>query len=43
MILAWINPREVKRMGGFIKANEELAKKGKRIDIFDGKYWIVKN
>jgi|GEM_PF-5520378 hypothetical protein len=43
MVLGWISPKEVARMGGFRKANEQLAAKGKRIDIFDGEYWIVKN
>ena len=43
MVLAKISSKEVRRMGGFFKANEELAKKGKRIDIFDGEEWIVKN
>ena len=32
-----------KKSSYFFKANEELAKKGKRLDIFDGEYWIVKN
>ena len=43
MVLCKVSRKEVARMGGFFKANEELAKKGKRLDIFDGEYWIVKN
>lgn len=43
MVLGKINDKEIRRMGGFLKANEEFAKKGKHIDIFNGEYWVVKN